>query len=308
LEDDMGRKRNDPFKRELLVKRIKVGEGDIPLMRGEKLIVQTSPHHLSNLDLYIGFIFTFAVALFVILFLLNHNNPSLHEDWSFFLIVTAMLMVPTLGLTLKSVYRFPAILATTHFISIFFSYMFLTNFMMLLKAEIFRRYSPPETMQLPQEMASSFVAPWLSIMFIAVTIIIAVLISMVKSEVPKSYKGPLAISAAITLIISFAAIVAPDCILFDSELGNMSLFIFGALLVMYAILLMIFLLVHEYEMVLTNKRVLIVQGFMGREVKGITYDQIRSIRVHQGMLGKIYDFGDVVILTSKKRAWRTSCT
>ncbi|MGC4076442.1 MAG: PH domain-containing protein [Rubrivivax sp.] len=49
------------------------------------------------------------------------------------------------------------------------------------------------------------------------------------------------------------------------------------------------------EIAITNKRVIVKFGFIRRSTVEINIAKIESIQVHQGVLGRIFDFGTLVI-------------
>ncbi len=49
---------------------------------------------------------------------------------------------------------------------------------------------------------------------------------------------------------------------------------------------------------ITDKRLLGRQGIISENFKSLTFEHITSIRVEKGILGKIFDFGDIVMYTS----------
>lgn len=49
---------------------------------------------------------------------------------------------------------------------------------------------------------------------------------------------------------------------------------------------------------ITNKRVIGREGIVSEDFKSSTFKHITSIRVKQGIIGKIFNFGDIIINTS----------
>jgi len=49
---------------------------------------------------------------------------------------------------------------------------------------------------------------------------------------------------------------------------------------------------------ITNKRVMRRSGILSEDVKSSTFKHITSLRVKQGIIGKIFNFGDIIIDTS----------
>ena len=67
------------------------------------------------------------------------------------------------------------------------------------------------------------------------------------------------------------------------------------LLVGFLILLVLYLRYISTEMAITNQRVIAKKGFISRETVEIDLNRIESIRVQQGLLGRMCDFGAIVL-------------
>ncbi|HBP27916.1 MAG TPA: hypothetical protein DD666_00690 [Advenella kashmirensis] len=53
--------------------------------------------------------------------------------------------------------------------------------------------------------------------------------------------------------------------------------------------------IHTTELVLTNKRIIAKFGFIRRETVELRLEKVESIGVNQGILGRLFDFGSIVI-------------
>lgn len=75
--------------------------------------------------------------------------------------------------------------------------------------------------------------------------------------------------------------------------------ILGTALVLFGVGLLFYLFAwidyRTTEMAITNKRVVSKTGFIGRKVIEIGVRRVESIQVNQGILGRIFGFGDIVI-------------
>jgi len=60
-------------------------------------------------------------------------------------------------------------------------------------------------------------------------------------------------------------------------------------------------MVREYAV--TNKRVIIKSGIIGTDYKSIHFDQIQSVDIEVGMIGKIFGVGDIKIDTGKTETY-----
>jgi uncharacterized membrane protein YdbT with pleckstrin-like domain len=50
--------------------------------------------------------------------------------------------------------------------------------------------------------------------------------------------------------------------------------------------------------VVTNRRVLQIKGVLGKEVIDASLDQINDVKTEQSLLGRMFDFGDVEVVTA----------
>ncbi len=66
-------------------------------------------------------------------------------------------------------------------------------------------------------------------------------------------------------------------------------------LVGFLILLGLYIRYISTEMAITNQRVIAKKGFISRETVEIDLNRIESIRVQQGLLGRMCDFGAIVL-------------
>ena len=71
----------------------------------------------------------------------------------------------------------------------------------------------------------------------------------------------------------------------------------GALLVLRAIIALLGRLFHflAYRIVTTNRRVFVVEGLFGRRVEPIGNSALASARMFQGLLGRIFGFGSLML-------------
>jgi uncharacterized membrane protein YdbT with pleckstrin-like domain len=53
---------------------------------------------------------------------------------------------------------------------------------------------------------------------------------------------------------------------------------------------------HKY--VVTNRRVLQIKGVLGKEVVDASLDQINDVKTEQSLLGRMFNFGDVEVVTA----------
>lgn len=89
------------------------------------------------------------------------------------------------------------------------------------------------------------------------------------------------------------------------HLGKVSLWslwhllVFGVLLLPVAVGLILLVLAYirfkSTEMAVTTKRVIVKHGFIRRNTIEINLNKIESLQVEQGVLGRIFNFGTIVV-------------
>jgi uncharacterized membrane protein YdbT with pleckstrin-like domain len=114
--------------------------------------------------------------------------------------------------------------------------------------------------------------------------------------------------ASVTLLILFQPILAIFIALFISIVFlkdtvqnhdlNIFLFIFGPSLLIGALvqLVKLFFYIFTTEIVKTDRRMIFKRGFVARDTIEIPLSQIESVNVNQSILGRIFGFGDLLII------------
>jgi uncharacterized membrane protein YdbT with pleckstrin-like domain len=59
-----------------------------------------------------------------------------------------------------------------------------------------------------------------------------------------------------------------------------------------------YLVWNSHKYVVTNRRVLQLKGVLGKEVVDASLDQINDVKTEQSLLGRMFDFGDVQVVTA----------
>ena len=60
-------------------------------------------------------------------------------------------------------------------------------------------------------------------------------------------------------------------------------------------LIMAYVRYHSTELAVTTKRVIVKHGFIRRQTVEINMSKVESIQVDQGVLGRLFDFGTLII-------------
>jgi uncharacterized membrane protein YdbT with pleckstrin-like domain len=55
---------------------------------------------------------------------------------------------------------------------------------------------------------------------------------------------------------------------------------------------------RNHQFVVTNRRVVQIKGVLGKEVVDASLDQINDVRTDQSLFGRMFNFGDVEVVTA----------
>lgn len=79
---------------------------------------------------------------------------------------------------------------------------------------------------------------------------------------------------------------------------EINLILLGILLIIIGVVKLISNLVYVYstELAITNKYIIGKYGFIRRETIELRLQKVESIRVNQGIIGRILDYGDVIVV------------
>jgi uncharacterized membrane protein YdbT with pleckstrin-like domain len=61
------------------------------------------------------------------------------------------------------------------------------------------------------------------------------------------------------------------------------------------LLLLAYLRIKSTELAITNKRIIAKFGFISRQTVELNINKVESIQVHQGIMGRIFNYGSLVI-------------
>lgn len=108
------------------------------------------------------------------------------------------------------------------------------------------------------------------------------------------FKGPLIVPAILTIIFLVGSLVLID------YLPTSAPYWIGILLGIPFVISALWLLVRSIKLkstkyVITNQRVMSISGVISKNIRDIPLSKIQSVSYHQGILGRIFNIGSVVI-------------
>lgn len=102
-----------------------------------------------------------------------------------------------------------------------------------------------------------------------------------EEKVSKAYVNTIVFLCVFNILLGLLLLIV--------GIGIVSL-VFGVFLAFY-----IYSLKKGTEFVITNKRVVSKSGLIKREVIEMNIEKIESIQVHQSILGRVFNYGDVIL-------------
>ena len=107
-----------------------------------------------------------------------------------------------------------------------------------------------------------------------------------------SYTGTISKwSVAGSLLIGGLLVLSGVVNLFTAAAGSSPILILAGI----SFLVVAYLKINSTELAITNKRLIAKFGFISRQTVELNLNKVESIQVHQGIAGRIFDFGSLVI-------------
>jgi uncharacterized membrane protein YdbT with pleckstrin-like domain len=97
----------------------------------------------------------------------------------------------------------------------------------------------------------------------------------------------------ILLVLSLKGLLMASAL--DSMRGTLEILMLVLLLVSLGVLLVPFISRKSTELVVTDKRVIAKFGLISTRSIEIRLDKVESVRVQQGLVGRIFNYGDIMI-------------
>ena len=272
---------------------------DVPLNPGEKILWEGKYHRMADMKLYIGFALSSGIGIFALLSS-DAGNGGGYDFWTWFLFICLFFVSLTAALVQEAVQTHKTLLAGEMFSIGAFSLMASTVFLSMVYDRIVGRYSAsPPPAYIPQEYRYLVNISVSSIIFLAVVLFLAALLSSIKSELPRGYRKTMGVSSIVLLVVAGSFFVSPDSGRFYAAYYNFFILLFGLSMLLFSFLLFVFVVGKDTFYILTTERMIIVREYFGREVLIRYYKNMKRAVARQGVLGRRYGYGDLIILSNE---------
>ena len=97
------------------------------------------------------------------------------------------------------------------------------------------------------------------------------------------------------LLALFVSIIAPIPLFFVTPIVSLLLLLVAVVLWLYTI----FLYKTRYHLIVTNKRIIFFKKSLGIRLDDIHLEEVNDVKVDQGFIGRILNYGSVTVIRSK---------
>lgn len=267
---------------------------DIRLQPWETLLINSTPHpkHFWNLKLA----YALSTFLWVCLFIVSALNISLGETLFWWVLtIVSIMFTASIYVLCESVNLHHRIMAAISYIWIFFLIVALSIIaVLLIQSEVARTY--------PREWWEDFLGlPFTlsSIIFAIVVLIVSSIVWKVALLVPDNYSFPLYVASTSLILVSVYVLLFPINTLGAPEIRGFLFLLFGIVIIVYGLLLVSYILRRGgFTFIMTTKRIVLVDTFLGKKVQEHFYDKVQEVNVIESLFGKRHNYGDLDIVVS----------
>ncbi len=265
------------------------------IKKDEIIIVDSTPHPLYFLKLVM------ALGLMTLLFLFlsaSYADVPLEKSlwWWRTLLISGVLVISSYLLSVDMLPHHSHLLSFAHAWSLIYAFWWGISAAGVMKVQVEMAY--------PRAFWESFLGlPSLAmIMFSIILFMVSAMLWRIDSYMSKKEPGPLATVSITLMAAGIAALFPPMWFLFSSSVRNTFFMAALGLTLIYWVLLILFIYYRGgIRHIFTNKRIISVRDFLGREIREHPYDSILSVEIFQGILGEIFDFGSLKFRVKRGR-------
>ena len=253
----------------------------------ETMLLDSTPHMLYFLKLVI------ALGLITLLFLFlsaSYRDVPLESAswWWKVLFISGTLVIGSYVLSVDMLPHSSYMVAFAHAWSLIYAFWWGITAAGVMKTQVEMTY--------PKAFWENFVGlPSLAmLMFSIILFLISAMLWRIDSYISKKEPGPLGTISITLMAAGIAALFPPMWFLFSDSVRR--IFFLGSLglTLIYWVRVSLFLYYKGgMKFIFTNRRIITVKDFLGREIREHPYDAIISVEISQGILGERFDFGDL---------------
>jgi hypothetical protein len=281
-------------------------EADIKLQPWETIIFDTTPHSHYFLKLKIAYILTtllwiclliiaaLGITLTTTKFVGGVETTVINNPILWWLVIVVSLLISGI------VYVFTESMLRQHRTMIILSHGWIFLLILILSIVLIQIIQIEVQASYPREWWEEFLGlPFTlaSIVFCVIVLLISSILWKIASIAPDIYSFPLQTASLTLIAVSIYGLLFPIQTLSQPLVINTLLLIFCIVIIVYGILLLLFINYRGgMRFVITNRRVFAINTFLGKKTEEYFYERIQEADVHQGVVGKKYDFGDITFI------------
>ncbi len=275
-------------KKYFLIPRKEGDKGLLRIRRNEIIIADSSPHPLYFLKL--GIALGSVTFLFIFLSLSYETAPGLEVSswWWELLFVSGILVFISYILSVEMFPRRSHMNSFAHAWSLVYAFWWGISAAGVMKIQVEMAY--------PRAFWEKFLGlPSIAmIMFAVILFLISGMLWRIDSYLSKRETGPIGTISITLMAAGIAALFPPLWFLFSRPVRNIFFLASVFLTLIFWLLLSLFLYYKGgMEFIFTNRRIISIKDFFGRDIKEHPYDSIISVETVQGILGERFNFGDL---------------
>jgi hypothetical protein len=266
----------------------KGGKEDYELEDGEYIVLDTRPHRMYFLKLYIGII---SAIILLIWMLDTYPIENYKENMTPAFLLISMLLASISHILLKNALKANRIMS---FGNKFWSISFAVMWALMIIGYTIYIFSKIYPTQLWEKLIG---IP--SVSFVLLSLILFILSSVfwrIDMYLSDTNRGPIG-AISITMILGGIALLFPPIkLIFSPAAITVSFLVFLTVDMLFVVSVFAFAIYRGgVRFIATNKRIISVKRFLSSDVVEYPYGNIGSIEVIRGFIGRKYDYGDLRI-------------
>ncbi|MDG6220295.1 MAG: PH domain-containing protein [Candidatus Thermoplasmatota archaeon] len=270
-------------------------DADIPLLPGEETKWTGAHHKLSDIKGYVGFSVAMSFAIFCLGIALIGTGVEDSGYWNMFLFVLVIFVIAIFSLSSQSAEGNPLLAYIEVALAAISALLIAMTFLSVLYEQLIDQYSISLPSGVPEEFASMANLPIASLIFVGMLLFVFVIITSLKGEAPKQYRKSLTAAAAVVLLTGASYLFMPQLLEEQLEHSLFALYIFTLFLLAFSFILFFGLSTKKTRYVVTNKRIVVIKVYLGKEVWMKTFTEIERVKARQGLIGAKYGFGEITM-------------
>lgn len=255
---------------------------------GEFLLADERPHPMYYLGIGVS------IALLLVLsFILYHKN--IFDIYA--LLISIAITYSVYLFSKKKLFNNHYMKISIRIWSMMFAIWWSMSFINILRYRINEEYPLQFWEKLIGIPSTSF------LIFSAILFIFGSIFWRIDTYIYKENRGPVSAVSIVFMGAGIASVFPPVWMIFSESVVYLTLFAFILSNLILTVIFASFLMRSNVRINVTTRRIMISSKFIGEEVREYPYDYLLSVGIRKGILGRYFDYGDL-IFTVKKRDGR----